>query len=46
MIKEFLKPFYTATLRLKGHKAILKNMLFIIDVIIKYFKDLLISIFF
>ena len=45
-IKEFLKPFHTATLRLEEHKATLENVLFTIDVIIKYFKDSLVSIFF
>jgi hypothetical protein len=46
MIEEFLEPFYTATLRLEGHKATLENVLFTMDVIIKYFKDSLVSIFF
>ena len=36
-IEEFLKPFYTATLKLEEHKATLENILFIIDIIIKYF---------
>ena len=44
-IEEFLKPFYTATLKLEGHKATLENVLFTMDVIIKYFQDLLVSIF-
>jgi len=45
-IEEFLEPFHTATLRLEGHKATLENVLFTMDVIIKYFKDSLVSIFF
>ena len=45
-IEEFLEPFHTATLRLEGHKATLEDVLFTMDVIIKYFKDSLVSIFF
>src|SRR6266536_585940 len=45
-IEEFLKSFYTATLKLEGHKATLENVLFIMDIIIKYFQDSLVSIFF
>lgn len=45
-IEEFLKPFHTATLKLEGHKATLENVLFTMDVIIQYFQDSLVSIFF
>ena len=45
-IEEFLEPFHIATLKLEGHKATLENVLFTMDVIIKYFKDSLVSIFF
>src|SRR5438132_10380404 len=45
-IEKFLKPFHTATLKLEGHKATLENMLFTMDVIVKYFQDSLVSIFF
>ncbi len=36
-IKEFFKLFYTATLKLEGYKTTLENILFIINIIIKYF---------
>jgi len=36
-IEEFLKLFYIVTLKLEGYKAILENILFIMDIIIKYF---------
>ncbi len=45
-IEEFLKSFYTAILKLEGHKATLENVLFIMDIIVKYFQDSLVSIFF
>ena len=45
-IEEFLKSFYTAILKLEGHKATLENVLFIMNIIIKYFQDSLVSIFF
>jgi len=45
-IEEFLEPFHRATLKLEGHKATLENVLFTMDVIIKYFKDSLVCIFF
>jgi len=45
-MKAFLKPFYTTTLKLEEHKATLKNILFTMDIIIKYFKELLVSLFF
>jgi hypothetical protein len=45
-IEEFLKPFHTATLKLERHKATLENVLFTMDVIVKYFQDSLVSIFF
>ena len=36
-IEEFFKSFYITTLKLEGYKTTLENMLFIIDIIIKYF---------
>ncbi len=36
-IEEFLKPFHITTFKLEGHKATLENILFIMDIIIKYF---------
>ncbi len=36
-IEEFFKLFYTAILKLERYKAILENVLFIMDIIIKYF---------
>jgi hypothetical protein len=46
IIQEFLKPFHHTTLKLEGHKATLKNMLFTIDTMLLYFKKSLVSIFF
>jgi hypothetical protein len=46
MIEEFLQPFHTAALKLEGHCATLENVLFIMDNIVKYFEDSLVSIFF
>jgi hypothetical protein len=45
-IEEFLQPFHIATLKLEGHSATLENVLFTIDIIVKYFEDSLVSIFF
>jgi|tagenome__1003787_1003787.scaffolds.fasta_scaffold20916204_2 hypothetical protein len=45
-IEEFLKPFHTATLKLEGHKGTLENVLFTMDIIIQYFQDSLVSVFF
>ena len=36
-IEEFLKLFHTTILKLEGYKATLENILFIINIIIKYF---------
>ncbi len=45
-IEEFFKLFYIVIFKLEGYKATLENMLFIMNIIIKYFQDSLVSIFF
>ena len=40
-IKDFLQPFKRVIKEIKGNKAILNKMLFIIDFMVKYFKSAL-----
>jgi hypothetical protein len=42
-IKSFLKPFHRATLEAQGHSPSLEKVLFTMDILVRYFKDSLVS---
>jgi hypothetical protein len=42
-IKSFLKPFHRATLETQGHSPSLEKVLFTMDILVRYFKDSLVS---
>jgi hypothetical protein len=43
-IKSFLKPFHRATLETQGHSSSLEKVLFTMDILVRYFKDSLVSL--